>query len=153
MGFSTSGSLLLLFGALLLATGTAYTATANTVERITDAGEKHHDQRIAVSETAINVTEATYNETSENLTLRIENVGDRPLSVNATDVVVDGTFVDSTDFERATVEGQSTDVWAIQTELVLEDEDTVADRVGTPQRVTVVTGSGVADGLSVEVTR
>lgn len=147
-GFATSASLLLVFVGLFVALGALYSVAANTEERVrearADARSHHHD----VQGTAVNVTEATW-DGDDNLTLRIENTGDVPLSVPDADTVVDGTYVGISDYERVEVAGADSDLWRPGEVLVLEDEDTVAGFATTPDRVAVVTGPGVADAAEV----
>lgn len=149
-GFATSASLLLVFVGLFVALGALHAVAANTEERVrearADAREHHH----AVRETAVNVTEATW-DGDDNLTLRIENTGDVTLSVSDADTVVDGTYVGVGDYERVDVAGADSDLWRPGEVLVLEDEDTVAGFATTPGRVLVVTGPGVADAAEVTV--
>lgn len=148
-GLSTAASFLIVFVGLLLAMGTLYTVTANTTERLVDAREDQRDRHHTVQETAVNVTAATWNTGDANLTVRVENTGDTTLSVAAVDTVVDGTYVGIPAYERVEVGGRDTDVWRPGETLVLEDADTVVGFDGTPARVRVVTGSGVADASEV----
>jgi archaellum component FlaF (FlaF/FlaG flagellin family) len=141
MGFGTSGSLLVIFAGLVIGMGTLYTASANTAERVGDAVGERTDHQVAVQSTAIEVVEATWNTTTGTLTVTLDNRGETTLSVAATDAVVDGRYVPSEAFERASVDGADTGVWAPGERLVLEDADTVA---GSPDRVKVVTETGVA---------
>lgn len=146
---STSGSFLVIFIGLFLALGTLTTVASNTSERVADAGTDQLDHHVATQETSLNVTAATW-ETDETLELRVNNTGSTDLSVNETTVLVDGRYVSMDAFD-ATVDGTSTDVWGIEQQLVLRDDGTVADRVGTPSRVKVVTDTGVADTAPVVV--
>jgi archaellum component FlaF (FlaF/FlaG flagellin family) len=145
MGFGTSGSALVIFTGLFLAVGTLYTATANVTESIHDAGEDQREQRLAAQETHVEIANATWNGTSENLTVAVDNTGETALSVEYTDVVVDGTYVPVEAFERQTVDDRTTDTWRPGGRLVLKDGDTVAGFDGAPERVKVVTETGVAD--------
>ena len=79
----------------------------------------------------------------------ISRPGETTLSVAAVDTVVDGTYVGIPAYERVEVDGRDTDVWRPGETLVLEDADTVVGFDGTPARVRVVTGSGVADASEV----
>ena len=145
MGFGTSGSALIIFAALFLTLSTLYTATTNATERVRDAQDARTDHQRTIQQTQIDVTDATYNTTSTNFTLRVTNTGESTLSVDRVDAVVDGEYLDSTDFERATVEGRTSDVWRPGETLVLTDDDSVAALPETPGRAKFVSGPGVAD--------
>jgi len=145
MGVSTSASLLIVFIVVFVALGWVYTAGSNAVDRVSDAQSEQFQQYDAIQRTSINVTAATYD--TGTLTVRINNTGSERLSVNATDVLVDGEFV-STDAFTATVDGEATDRWGLEQQLVL-----TTDSVSTaPDRVKVVTEAGIAATARVEVT-
>jgi len=148
--FSTSGSLLVVFAGLLLATGTFYTATANTAERMAEATDTQQERFDAVQQSQVTVTDATWNTTDANLTVRAQNTGETELDAERVDVLVDGEYVAVTEFERVEIDNRSTDVWLPGERLVLEDADTVEGRTATPpRRVKLVAGPGVADVLAV----
>jgi flagellar protein FlaF len=151
MGFGTSGSLLIIFTGLFIAMGTLYATTANVAEEMNEADEAQQERFVSAQQTDVDITAATWNETTSNLTLRVENTGETTLSVEHTDVVVDGNYVAVEEFERVDVEGRPIDVWRPGEQLVLEDSDTVADIVTTPSRVKLVTEVGVADIAEVTV--
>lgn len=145
MGFGTSGSLLVVFAGLFIAMGTLYTATANVAEELNEADDAQRERLVGVQQTDVTVAIAEWNATSENLTVAVDNTGETTLSVEHTDVVVDGSYVAIEEFERRTVEGRTTDVWRPGKRLVIEDADTVAGLVAAPDRVKVVTENGIAD--------
>jgi flagellar protein FlaF len=148
-GFSTSASFLIVFIGLFIALGTLHTATANTAERVADARDDQRERHQTVLETGVTVTNATWNDSSGTLVVRVENTGESTLSVDAADTVVDGAYVGIEDYELATVDGQDTGVWTPGETLVLEDTDTVVGFDDAPSRVQVVTGPGVADATEV----
>lgn len=150
MGFGTSGSLLVVFAALVIAGSTLYTSSTIATERLHDAQQDSADHQQTVRGTQVLVVNATWNTTSTNFTLRVDNTGETTLSVRDVDAVVDGTYLDSSDFERREVTGESTDVWRPGEQLVLEDEDSLPTT--TPGRVKFVSGPGVADTADVGVT-
>lgn len=143
MGFSTSGSLLVIFIGLFLAMGTVYTASSNTSDRLSDAAGEQVEAQVAVEETGVNITSATFDPDTGELEILVENTGARELSVDDTTVLADGRLIE--EFETATVDGQGTDIWSTGTDLRLVQEDADA-----PDRVKVVTGIGVADATPVE---
>ncbi len=149
MGFGTSGSALVIFAALFIAMSTLYTATANTVEEVDEARQDTDEYQRTVQNTNIEVVEATWNTTSSNLTIAVNNTGETTLSVGRVDVVAEDDYLASSDFERSEVDGRSTDTWRPGEQLVLEDEDSLAGITQAPDRVKVVTGPGIADTVSV----
>jgi flagellar protein FlaF len=145
MGFGTSGSAFIIFAALFLAISSFYTATANSTEAIQEAQDARDEHQRTVLSTQVGVTNATYNTTSSNFTLRVTNTGESTLSTNRVDAVVDGAYLDSSDFERVTVDGRNSAVWRPGEQLVLEDDDSVAALPEMPERVKFVSGPGIAD--------
>ncbi|PSQ33256.1 hypothetical protein BRD09_01445 [Halobacteriales archaeon SW_10_68_16] len=141
MGFSTSGSLLLVFFALFVAVGTLYSVSANTTEELTEATDDQQERIDDVQQSRVNVTAATWDPSVGNLTIRVNNTGETRLDAADVDVIVDGEYRDTTDFERVEVAGTDSTVWLPGEQLVLED----ADVATKPTRVKVVTGPGVAD--------
>ena len=125
MGFGTSGSALLIFAALFLAVGSLYTATTNATERVREAQDDRTDHQQTIRYTDVTVTDATYNTTSGNFTVTVENTGESALSTDHIDTVIDGTYRDGSDYEVVTVDGRATDVWRPGETLVLVDTDSV----------------------------
>lgn len=142
MGFGTSGSALVIFAALFLTLSTLYTATTNAAERVTEAQDDREDLQQAIRYTDVTVTDATYNTTSGNFTVRVDNTGESTLSTERVDTVIDGAYLDGSDYEVATVDGHDATVWRPGETLVLVDTDSVTDR---PARAKFVSGPGVAD--------
>lgn len=142
MGFSTSGSLLLVFLGVMIAVGTAYTVSANTVERVTEATDSQRERFGTVQQSGIEVVDAVYNESGdEHLIVRVDNTGETTLDAEDVDVIVDGEYRGTGDFERLEVDGTDSAVWLPGDRLVLEDENATE----APTRVKVVSGPGVAD--------
>jgi flagellar protein FlaF len=151
MGFSTSGSLLVIFIAMFAALGTVYTSTSNTTEQLSDARDDQAEQQSAILHTSINVTNATWDDGSNQLTVSVNNTGSTDLSVNATDLLVNGIYIENWE-ANANVEGQDRDLWAPGEELVIEDSTNVDSAVSTtPEQVVVVTEAGIAARADVEV--
>jgi len=147
MGFSTSGSLLLVFFGVMIAVGTVYSVSANTVERVTEATDDQQERLGTVQQSGIEVVDAVYNESGdEHLVVRVNNTGETTLDATEVDVIVDGEYRGTDDFERVEVDGTNSTVWLPGDQLVLEDEDAS----GAPTRVKVVSGPGVADIAFVE---
>ncbi len=147
MGVSTSASLLIVFAALFLALGTLYSTGSNAVERITDAEGALQDRAVAIHETAMNITNASYNATADVFTIKATNTGERAIDLDALTVVSDASFVPQDEFETRTVAGRTSRVWRTGQQLVLQDEDgSISSFVtgSSPNAVKLVTREGVA---------
>jgi len=137
MGFSVSGSAAIVFVGLFIAFGTFYSASTNTMEQVTDARSDWGDRDLAQRNTDIEITAATYNNTTERLAVEINNTGATALSVDETDLIADNEYLFP---ERSDVDGDAgTDVWASGQRLTYNVS--VATQ---PDRVKVTTGTGVA---------
>jgi archaellum component FlaF (FlaF/FlaG flagellin family) len=151
--FSTAGSLLVVFVGLYLAFGGLYGATANTGERISQAREAARESATAVAETKLTIETAVWNasanESHTNLTVEVNNTGDRTVRLPAIDTLVDNTRLAMEDYERVEVNGRDTDLWRPGERLFLRDQDTVDGLGGSPTRVKVIADVGVADASGV----
>ncbi|WP_332897795.1 hypothetical protein [Haladaptatus sp. CMSO5] len=138
MGFATSGATAVIFIGLLVAVGTLYPAMEHADERVFDARDAHDDRALDQRNTAITVTQTTYNATLNELTVTVENTGSTTLSVTQTDLLVDGAYQAS----RTTSVGGDANrtVWVSGETLTI----TVTGVVPQPSRVKVVTEYGVA---------
>ena len=139
LGFSVSGSAAIIFVGIFLAFSSAYTASANGFERVTDAKSTVDDEALERQNTALSITNASYDAGTDTLTIDVVNEGTTDLSVDATDVLVDNTY--RTNFTVRTVDGDnSTDLWLPGERLHLE-----VNATSQPNRVKIVSGPGVAD--------
>lgn len=141
---------------MFIALGMFYPAVTNGVERVDTANQDVHDTALTRQNTAINITRAEWIVTgaSQQLTIEVENTGASELTVNATDILVDDTYI--THDEIATnggsteaVEGDSsTNLWLPGETYTIEIDNDLIDG-GPPDRVKIVTGPGVADSREV----
>lgn len=145
-GFSTSASLLIIFVSVLIALGSVVATSSNAIDRVQQAENDQVEQHNTIQRTSINVTSAEWD--GGTLTVRVNNTGTTTLSVNATDVLVDGEYVDAETLSTSVDGNTVTDRWEAEEQLVLES--TQFDTA--PDRVKVVTETGVAGTESVEVT-
>lgn len=144
MGFSVSGAAVIIFAAFLVAFGMWSTATANGFERVSEAEADRTDGLLEGQNTAIEITSATWN--GSDLTVDVENTGPAQLRLSTTDLLIDGRY--ESDWESgATVAGDGdTDLW-----LTGETATITVALDSEPDRVKVVTESGVADTSGVTV--
>jgi len=142
MGFSVSSSFAVVaFGAFVVMTA-LYTATTNAAESRQDAAAEQREHREAVVETAIAITSTDVLTAPCGIEVAVNNTGGTELSVDGTDLLIDGEYRTGWAAD-ATVDGDNgTDVWLPGERLVV----TVTDGIDTaPDRVKVVSGPGVAD--------
>ena len=139
MGFSVSGSAAIIFVGIFLAFSSAYTASANGFERVTDARSAVDEEALDQQNTALSVTNATYDAGNDTLTVEAVNEGTTTLEIAAVDLLVDNAYRDN--FTVRTVGGDnSTGLWLPGERLHLEVNATTQ-----PNRVKIVSGPGVAD--------
>lgn len=144
MGFGVSGASAVIFLGLFVAAGTLYATASNAGELVSDAAHDDRERLLDRQNTAINVTDATYDTGEGSLDVTVENTGTHALSVDATTVLVDNAYVST---ENATVDGATgTDLWTPGTTLRLSVTLDAA-----PDRAKVVTETGVADAAAVTV--
>lgn len=143
MGFSHSGSLLIIFFAVLISFGTIYTVTANTGDTLTDSYTELLSQQDDIHDTKITISNATWHTTDGNLTIHVINEGTTELSVDATDTLIDGEYKATTAYEIAEVDQSKTDIWNSDEQLRLENT------TKQPNQVKVVTEFGIADIRSI----
>jgi flagellar protein FlaF len=138
MGFSVSGSAAILFIAAFVCVGILYSAAYNGYERVQDAEESRGDRVLEQRNTAVTVADTTYNNTTEQLTVNVTNEGSTTLSVNDTDLLVDGVLESREDYVDWSV-GGGTD-----TTLWLPGETySVTVNATEPSRVKVVSPPGI----------
>jgi flagellar protein FlaF len=138
LGFSVSGSAAIVFVGIFLAFSSAYTASANGFERVTDAESAVDEAALDRQNTALSLTNATYDDGTDTLTVDAVNEGTTTLEVDAVDLLIDNAYRD--EFAVRRVGGDnSTALWLPGERLHIEV--TVTAR---PTRVKLVTGPGVA---------
>ncbi|WP_137287257.1 fla cluster protein FlaF [Halorussus salinisoli] len=143
MGFSVSGSTVVLFLGIFISFGVAYSAANNGFERVNEAYEENADGELVRQNTEIDIADAAVaNEGGEAyLNVAVDNNGSTTLSVNDTDILIDGNYTPQTSQKMVTVEvdgNSETDLWLPGE--TLQFNVSVTD----PDRVKVVTGPGVA---------
>jgi flagellar protein FlaF len=142
MGFSVSGATVILFLGIFISFGIAYTAANDGFEQVSDAYEDSTDDELTRANTDINIADASVANEGGQLYLNVtaDNDGSSALSVNDTDILIDGNYRAHTEMDVLEVDGNdATDLWLpgeqLQFNVSVESE---------PGRVKVVTGSGVA---------
>lgn len=149
MGFSVSGSFVVVLLGVFVAASTVYVSGGNALERLADAGDDRTDRVDTVHDTGITITSVAVSNTGCNVTVRVNNTGSTALSLEETTLLFDNS--PQSDWrDGAAVDGDdSTDLWLPGERL----EVVRADRPATPDATTVVTKTGVTartdtEGLS-----
>ncbi|WP_115863777.1 fla cluster protein FlaF [Halorussus litoreus] len=144
MGFSVSGATVVLFLGMFISFGVAYTAANNGYEQVHGAFEDDASSELTRQNTDLAVADAAVANEGDGLylNLSVTNTGSTSLSVNDTDILIDGTYTNFTG-ERMTalaVDGnENTDLW-LPGETLHVNVSVSAE----PSQVKVVTGPGVA---------
>lgn len=143
MGFSVSGSVAIVSIGVLVAFGVMFPAVIDSNQQVSEAQSTQSERILEQQNTEIHINDSSYDGT--NLTVEVVNRGTVALDVGETDLLVDGEYarpnqttvyrsLNKTDGETAT------DVW-----LAGEVLEVVVEIDTRPNRVKVVTETGVAD--------
>ena len=142
MGFSVSGATVILFLGIFISFGMAYTAASNGAELVGDSYDQKTDDALTRQNTAISIANANVANTGSGLYLNVtvNNTGSTTLSVNDTDILIDGAYTAHDDMEALDVDGNAeTDLW-----LPGETLHFNVSVASEPVRAKVVTGPGVS---------
>lgn len=137
MGFSVSGSFAVVFLGALIAFSMVYTAGANGFERVNDAREDQSERVIERHNIGLEVANVTYFGSNDTLRVTVNNTGTTSLSVNATDVIVDNTYL--TNGTRSVAGDADTDLWLPGEQLTVE-----VSLPTEPDAVTIATERGLS---------
>ncbi|WP_135829034.1 fla cluster protein FlaF [Halorussus halobius] len=145
MGFSVSGSAVVLFLGVFISFGMAYTAANNGFEQVHDALNDETDADLARQNTGVSIADVSVANEGDGpvLTVTANNTGTTALSVNDTDILIDGQYSNFTGESMTTsaVDGNDrTDLWLPGETLRVE-----VPVASEPSQVKVVTETGVAD--------
>ncbi|MFB6142574.1 MAG: fla cluster protein FlaF [Halorientalis sp.] len=144
MGFSVSGSTVVIAVAVLLCTGTAVTTLSTSYDRITDARNDRDARELARANTDLQIVATRYDAPADALTVRANNTGTTTLGISAASFLVDDTLLRP---DGSTVGGDAaTDLWYPGEQLTVRFTNlSQAVSFGTaPSRVKVVTSTGVS---------
>ncbi len=137
MGFSTSAAVAVLSIGFLISVGLLYPAVEQSVQDVSEATDTREDRMHDTRNSEIVLHEATYNSTTDVLDVTVNNSGTVTMDVEATDLLVDGVIATnrSTHVDGVADRG----LWVAGEQLRIE----VGDVTTTPERVVVVTGTGI----------
>jgi flagellar protein FlaF len=138
MGFSVSGSYLILALAVLIAVATMFTVAQNAAETVTEGLGDQYERSGSVAEIDISILESSYSIGDSELVISVKNTGNRRLSVERTNILVDGRYISLT-AQNTSISGErETRVWARGETLRINVT------VQSPDRAKVVTEYGIA---------
>ncbi|MFC6786861.1 hypothetical protein ACFQFH_13530 [Halobaculum halobium] len=146
MGLSVSASAGVVFLGVFLAIGIVYPAAANGFEQVTDARHDATDRALEQANTGVDVTNATYDTTTETLVVNATNDGTTTVDVSDATLLVDNEIPASADTTVTVAGDADTDVW-----LPGETARFEVDLGSAPNRTQVVVDHGVRDATGVEV--
>lgn len=147
MGFSVSGAAAVIFVGGFIAFGMLYTASANGFEHVAEAEDDRTDGALEQQNTAIEIASASYDDGADELTVLVDNAGTAQLRLSTSDVLVDGTYATGWRANASAAGQDDTDLW-----LSGERATIPVWATSQPDRVKVVTASGVADTAEVTAT-
>ncbi len=151
MGFSVSGATVVLLVGLMVSLGTLYPVVDQNGQRYADAEDARENRALDRQNTDIRVVSANYTDGNallgepDVLTVIVRNTGTTALSVEDTDLLVDGVYTDPT--TTAVESDPNRTTWAGGENLTLTVEYDAS--ATAPDRVVVVTDHGVSTGQEV----
>ena len=146
MGFSVSGATAVLFVGLLVSAATLYPAVDRYTDRRSAATTAAEERELTRQNTAIEAVNATYNATTDELTVAVRNTGASTLAIPETDLLVDGEYTQLAPANTTVAGSTTTEVWAAGETLTI-----TVSRAAGPDQIKVVSGPGVAVTATVEV--
>lgn len=146
MGFSVSGSWVLIFVGTFIAMGSLYTTVSNTAEQYQEVRDFQRTHLEGIQGTDVAITSVTLLDgVSCGVNVTVENVGERTLDLNESDLLYDNEYQVGWQ-SGAEIDGDgSTDIWAPNQTLVITDDALLS----APDRIKFVSGPGVADTAEV----
>jgi len=128
----------IVFVGVLIALSTAYPAMSAANERVQSATDDQRDRSVSQRNSDIDLWNVTYDATNDTLVVRVNNTGSRTLSVNDTDLIVDGAY--RTGYASSVAGETNRSIWVPGETLRIELSTTTR-----PDRVRVVTEFGIAE--------
>ncbi|RLM50954.1 flagellin [Halorubrum sp. Atlit-28R] len=152
MGVSVSASTAIIVAGLFFAFTTFYPVAANGLDRVSDAQHGVNERALERQNTEFAVTNATFNTTTDTLTVNATNEGAIGLVADDATLVVGNEYVDvGGPNASATVDGDGdTALWlGDETLTVRVAQGDTTTTIGESTRVVLVVESGVRDAATV----
>lgn len=144
MGFSTSGATAIIFVGVLVAAGIAYPVFHAAQEERRTAIQHRDDRTLSMRNTAIAVDSWSYNESGDNFTMSVNNTGSTTLSVDETDLLLDGVYQPGGSYATRVEGDAGRNLWQPGETLNV----TVVDESPAPDRAKLVTEYGIAETVT-----
>ncbi|TKX57636.1 flagellin [Halorubrum sp. SS7] len=152
MGVSVSASTAIIVAGLFFAFTTFYPVAANGLDRVSDAQHGVNERALERQNTEFAVTNATFDTTTDTLTVNATNEGAVGLVAGDATLVVGNEYVDvGGPNATTTVDGDGdTALWlGDETLTVRVDQSDTTTTIGEGTRVVLVVESGVRDAATV----
>ncbi|MFB6134854.1 MAG: fla cluster protein FlaF [Halanaeroarchaeum sp.] len=148
MGFSVSAATAIVFIAAFVSVGVLYSAGYAGFEQVEAATDAKHENALQAQNTAINITDVVHDadQPVEYVNLTVVNQGSTTLSVNATDVLLNGTYQKSYVTRTVSTGDGTVPAGSGGTDLWLPGETlrlSIQRNMSAPIHVYVVTETGV----------
>lgn len=145
MGFSVSGSTVVILIGCLIAFSAAFTVATEGFDRVTTAQDDHSDRLLDRQNTAIEISDVVRNETDDALTIDVTNTGSTALAIDRTDLLVDGEYNDTepTIIDENGETREETNLW-------LPGETLEYELPSGVERVKIVTEHGIEASAVIE---
>lgn len=144
MGFSVSGSAVIVFIGVMVAAGIAVPSMVGSFGSLAGAHGNQVDRGVDALNTDLAIETATYDDGTDELALELENVGSTTLDVEGTSALVDGVIPPNSDV-TTDVEGDgNAGLWLPGETLTV----TVENVANEPNRVKIVAQNGIAETAS-----
>jgi len=142
MGFSVSGSLVIVLLGLFLAVGTFYGSLSNTMEQVSDARDDRNDAAERLRHTDVRIDGVSLlSNASCGVAVTATNIGDTDVALNRTDLLFDNEYRTGWQADATVENDAATDLWLPGETLTIE----IRSLAIAPDRVRLVSGPGVAD--------
>lgn len=146
MGFSVSGSAVIIFIGFMIAAGIAVPSLVGSFGSLAGAQGEQVDRGVDALNTELAFESATYDTGAETLTLELDNAGSTTLGVEGTTALVDGVIPDGADVTTEVGGDPDAGLWLPGQRLTI-----TVGNVGTePDRAKVVVENGIAETASGE---
>jgi flagellar protein FlaF len=142
VGFSVSGSAVIVFVGVIIAVGVAVPPVLGSIGDLAGAHGDQIDRGTEQLNTDITIESAVYNQTRGELTINATNTGSTTLAINETSVLLDGEMQARSDDEILETAIDGTDA---ETTLWLPGEtlEMTIDAGTEPDRIKLVTENGI----------
>jgi flagellar protein FlaF len=144
MGFSVSGSAVIVFIGVMVAAGIAVPSVVGSFGSLAGAHGNQVDRGVDALNTDIAIETATYDGGTNELTLEIGNVGSTTLGVGDTSALVDGVIPASADVTTDVGGDGNAGLWLPGEMLTV----TIGNVDSEPNRVKIVAENGIAETAS-----